>query len=85
MKKKCDCDIDEKLLLCKTEVEEKIVLIEKDIKILKEIQTDVKEMLDIFRSSKGAIKVIGWIGKGIRWTALTAAAIGALWAVFHEK
>ena len=85
MIKKCDCDIDEKLLLCKTEVEEKMTLLQKDIEVLQDIKNDVKEMLDIFRSSKGAIKVIGWLGKGIRWVALTAAAIGALWAVFHEK
>ena len=85
MNKKCECGVDKELLLCKKEVEEKMMLMEKDIKILSEIQTDVKEMLDIFRSSKGAIKVIGWLGKGIRWLALTVAALGALWAVFHEK
>ena len=49
-----------------------------------QIQSDTSELLEIFRASKGFIKVMGWAGNGIRWLVLTAASAGALWVYLHH-
>ena len=70
---------------CKSSVVLEVSRIKADIVLInesmKEISDEVTELLEIFRASKGFIKVLGWLGKGLRWLAFTAAAIGALWAL----
>ncbi len=41
------------------------------------------EMLELFDAAKGAFKVLGWIGTGIKWSAGFAAACVAIWALLH--
>lgn len=48
------------------------------------IEKDIKELLDIFRASKGFIRVMGWIGQGIKWSAAVALAMGGLWIIFKD-
>lgn len=43
------------------------------------IEKMTEEMVDLFAAAKGAFKVLGWIGSGVKWTAGIAAALGALW------
>ena len=82
------CDVDEKLMACKTEIGQQVEALRADVECIKEIHSDVKELLDIFRTSKGFFKGVWFIGKGIRFAALTSAAFAALWttvnAVFHS-
>lgn len=75
-----NCEVAENLKKCRTEVDVEIEMLRKEVDTINEIHSNVSEMLEIFRASKGTIKMIGWLGKGIRWTALTGAAIGAAYA-----
>ena len=40
------------------------------------------EVLEIVRMGKSFFKVVGWLGKGVKWTASIVAAIGSMWYVF---
>jgi len=44
-----------------------------------EFRTEMNELLDIFRASKGFIKVAGRIGQLIKWAAGLGISVGALW------
>lgn len=46
-----------------------------------ELRDEIIEFLDIFRASKGFIKVMGWIGRVLKWAASIGLAIGAVWAM----
>lgn len=50
-------------------------------KEIDEIKTDVKELLEIFHASKGFIKVLGWIGVGVKWILTIAAVCGLVYTV----
>ncbi len=78
---KGNCPIEERLTQCRAEIDEKVEKMTTDIDTLQEMQADIKEMLEIFRASKGAIKVMAWTGRGIRWIAFTVAAVVALYAI----
>ena len=82
---KCEnCDVDNKLDECKTEIGQQVELLNSK---MCSIEKDISELVSIFRASKGFLRISGSIGRGVRWTAMTAAAIGALWlaikAVWH--
>ena len=74
------CECSEELRKCRSEVNLEIDMLRKEVSTITEIHSGVNEMLEIFRASKGTIKVIGWLGKGIRWAALTSAAVAAAYA-----
>ena len=46
---------------------------------MKEIQADVKEILEIFRASKGFFKVMGWAGKFALFSSAVTVAVTAIW------
>ena len=74
---KCEnCDVDQKLSACKTEIGQQVEQLNSK---MCGIEKDISELVSIFRASKGFVRVVGNLGKGIRFTAMTAAAIGALW------
>jgi len=44
---------------------------------------DIKEMRDLlsaWRSAKGAVKVLGWVGAIAKWIAGVGIGLGLLWA-----
>lgn len=43
------------------------------------IASDVSEIVDLFRVSKGGFKVLGHIGSVLKWAAGIAASVAALW------
>lgn len=51
---------------------------------IEQIKSDMAELLDIFRTSKHAVRFLGWVGKGLRWVVFTSAAIGAIWAFLQH-
>jgi len=62
---------------CRTEVGREIKHLREDLAIVKD---DISEILSIFRSGKGFIRVWGWLGKLIIWGSILA---GGLAAFFH--
>ena len=80
-----DKDVLENCENCRSTVHIEIHRLKQEIDVIKEgleeVGLEVKELVEIFRASKGFIKVLGWLGKGLRWIAFTAAAIGAIWAI----
>ena len=61
------------------ELSDQIKLLQEDVD---ELRKDVQQLIDIFRASRGFIKVMGWIGKAVKWLAGIGIAIGAIWAAF---
>lgn len=51
--------------------------IQNDLRSLKE---DITELLEIFRASKGFVKVMGWMGIAAKWVLSIAAVGGILYA-----
>jgi len=47
-----------------------------------QLGNDVKELLSIFRTSKEAIRFLGWVTKGIKWVIGFGLAITAAVAAF---
>jgi hypothetical protein len=45
---------------------------------------DVREILEMFEAVKGGLKVLGWLGAAAKWIAAVAAAVSALWVLFHQ-
>jgi hypothetical protein len=45
-------------------------------------RAETKELLDIWKASKGFILVLTWLGRVAKWAAGFAAAWLALWAIF---
>jgi len=62
---------------CETEVGQQVEALRLEFD---EFKKDVKELLDIFRASKGFLKVLGWIGKGIKWIVSLGVVLGLIWA-----
>lgn len=48
------------------------------------LQDDVSEVLDILGTAKSGFKVLGVLGNVIKWSASIVAAVGAVWAAFHN-
>ena len=71
-----ECDVDEKLMACKTEIGQQVELLNTK---MTGIEKDISELVAIFRASKGFLRISGSIGRGVRWTAMTTAALAALW------
>jgi len=44
------------------------------------IQQNVQELLDLWKSAKGFVRVVGWIGFAIKWLAVTGGAVAVVWA-----
>lgn len=44
----------------------------------------VHEMVELFSAAKGFFKMLGWIGAGVKWIAICAGGIAALWAIFSH-
>lgn len=45
---------------------------------------DTRELLDLFRAAKGGFKVMGWMGEGLKWVGIVAAALTSIWVAFHS-
>lgn len=54
----------------------------KNSELTAKINEMTEEMVDLFAAAKGAFKVLGWIGTGVKWIGGVAAALGALWVIF---
>jgi len=72
------------LLECKTEVGKElergnIRMNELQDKI-DSISASIEELLSIFRAANGFAKVMGWIGKILKWCAAIGVAVLAFWA-----
>lgn len=48
------------------------------------LQDDVSEVLDILGTARSGFKVLGVLGNVIKWSASIIAAVGAVWAAFHN-
>ena len=73
---------------CKTQVFEQL---DEGRETMKQLKTDVqhlslqqeqlyemvKELVDIYRSAKGFVRVLGWVGVVVKWTAAIGIPIGA--------
>jgi hypothetical protein len=44
----------------------------------KAMKSSIDELLHIFQAGKGALTVMGWVGKAIRWIVAVGLAIGAV-------
>lgn len=49
----------------------------------RQLQAATAEMVEMFNAAKGAFKVLGWIGTGVKWAGGIAAGAAALWALLH--
>lgn len=45
-----------------------------------ELTQDIRDLLAAF---KGGFKVLGWLGAGVKWAGMVAAAVLALWTAFY--
>ncbi|WP_457321643.1 hypothetical protein [Roseateles sp. P5_E11] len=45
---------------------------------------DAREILELFQAVRGGFKVLGWLGTAAKWVAGVAAAVSALWVLFHQ-
>lgn len=61
--------------------------VQENTKATLEGNRDVREVLEMFQTVKGGIKVLGWIGNVVRWVGYIAAAglavYGAWNAIVH--
>ena len=74
---KClNCTVAEDLESCKVTTMNDVSLLKEEVQALR---TDVHELLEIFRASKGFVKVLSWFGKGVLWTAKVSAVFGGIW------
>ena len=46
--------------------------------------SDTQELLDLFRAAKGGLKVMGWVGGLLKWTAAIAASCAAIYAFIQN-
>ena len=53
-------------------------------KLTQEVGEDTRELLDLFRAAKGGFKVMGWLGEGLKWLGIVAAALTSIWVAFHS-
>jgi len=72
--------------VARSEAEEKeLQEVKKDLAELKrdsaKVKDDLAELLDIFRASKGFIKVLWWLGYALKWLAGIGVAIAAAYAI----
>lgn len=54
-------------------------------KLTHELKADTAELLEILQAGKSGLKVLGGLGALVKWVASVAAAIGALWGIYHGK
>lgn len=47
------------------------------------IKSNTDEIVEVFRTSKGFIRVLNGFGVILKWFIVTGAAFGALWAYLH--
>lgn len=45
----------------------------------------IKEILDLMIAGKGGIKMLGWLGRFLKWTAGVVGACALLWGALHGK
>ena len=43
------------------------------------VETNTEEILSIFNSWKGAMRVLGWLGAVFKWASLVGSPLGALY------
>jgi hypothetical protein len=48
------------------------------------LQEDVTKVVSILDTAEAGFKVLGVMGNVIKWTASIVAAVGAVWAAFHN-
>lgn len=68
--------VAEDLQECKTEVGQQVEALRTDLQKLKR---DVEELLEIFRASKGFIRVLAWLGVAIKWSVATGLGVLIIW------
>lgn len=49
------------------------------------LQEKLDEIYEIVAAAKGFFKVLGVIGKAVKWMLVVGGAIGAAWAAFTHK
>lgn len=49
------------------------------------LKSKVDEIYEIVAAAKGFFKVLGVVGKAVKWLMLMCAAVAAAWAAFHHK
>lgn len=59
--------------------------IEENSALTRQLGDSTAEMVEMFNAAKGAFKVLGWIGTGVKWAGGIAAAGAAFWALFHNS
>jgi len=50
--------------------------------ITSEMHKDTGELLEIFKAMKGGMKVLGWLGSGLKWAVGVGVALASLWAIY---
>lgn len=82
-------DVENSLLECKTEMGQELEKgnvrmgkMANQIKMVsenqEELMTKIDTLISIFDAGEKFFKVIGWIGKGIKWTALVGGSLAAI-------
>ena len=51
---------------------------------LDNLSTDTQELLDLFRAARGGLKVMGWMGGLLKWTAALVASCAAIYAFIQN-
>ena len=52
-------------------------------KLLDETSTTVSEVRDLFAALKGGVKVLGWLGTGVKWLGFVAAGCTAVYTAAY--
>lgn len=53
-------------------------------KLTQAMVEDTRELLELFRAAKGGLKVVGWLGEGLKWAGIIAAALTSIWLALHQ-
>ena len=70
-----------------SEIRARMSLLETEIKantrITAGLQDDMNVLLDILGAAKSGLKVLGGLGKAVKWIAGIVTAGGVIWGLFH--
>lgn len=53
-------------------------------RITEEGNKSIAELLELFKTAKGGLRVAMWLGNGLKWTATLAAAMIGAWLAIRE-
>lgn len=74
----CETEVGQQMEALRTELDEHKAIVTAMRKDWDDFLVDFKEMFGIFKTAKGGFRFMGWIGVGLKWIAISGAALTAL-------